>query len=196
MNYDLVYAVPNSIHLIIQPADNRDLPITKGYIRLQGNTSESYVYGAIGPQGVENATDILFTPTGVGESIAHLLYTSNNQLYNRKEPLFDGPGQYVIDLVTSFDSVRALQITFPAGNKLLAGYNNELTIQVIEKGTNAPVQDATVSVSYSDYAKTFITNARGEVTINISPKENDSVRFYVIYKDALEQEVFLKAVSP
>ena len=196
INYDLVYAVPNSIHLIIQPADNRDLPITKGYIRLQGNTAESYVYGAIGPHGVENSTDIVFTPTGVGESIAHLLYTSNNQLYNRKEPLFDGPGQYAIDLVTSFDSVRALQITFPAGNKLLAGYNNELIIKVTEKGTNAPVQDATVSVSYSDYAKTFITNAQGEVTIHISPKENDSVRFYVIYKDALEQEVFLKAVSP
>jgi len=196
MNYDLVYGLPNSIRCIISPADNRDMPITKGYIRLQGNTSESYVYGAIGQQGFENGTDLSFTPTGVGENIACLLYTSQNILYNREEPLFDGPGQYAVDLLTSFDAVRALQISFPAGNKIMAGCQNEITIRVSEKGTNAPVKDATLSVSYSDYAKTFTTNQQGEVTVFLSPKENETIRFYAIFPDTLEQEVFVKVVSP
>jgi hypothetical protein len=196
MNYDLVYGLSNSIRCIISPADNRDMPITKGYIRLQGNTSESYVYGAIGQQGFENGTDLSFTPTGVGENIACLLYTSQNILYNREEPLFDGPGQYAVDLLTSFDAVRALQISFPAGNKIMAGCQNEITIKVSEKGTNAPVKDATLSVSYSDYAKTFTTNQQGEVTVFLSPKENETIRFYAIFPDTLEQEVFVKVVSP
>lgn len=196
MNYDLEYAVSNSIHLVIQPADNRDLPITKGYIRLQGNTAESYVYGAIGRDGFEIATDILFTPTGAGESIAYLLYTSKNQLYNREEPLFDGPGEYVIDLNTAFDSVKALQISFPASSRILAGIMNEMTVKVTEKDTQAPVQDATISVSFSDFAKTYRTDANGEAVITISPKQTELVRFYAIADDRLEEEVFVRVVNP
>src|SRR5690606_18751022 len=42
-NYDLVYAVPNHIRIIVNPADPRDFPITEGTVRLFGNTHESYI---------------------------------------------------------------------------------------------------------------------------------------------------------
>jgi hypothetical protein len=137
-----------------------------------------------------------FTPTGVGEGIANLLYTSNNIFYDRKNPLFEGPGQYAVDLETSFDSLRAIRLSFPAGNKVLAGFDNELIIKVSEKGTNAPVANATVSVSYTGFSQVLQTDTEGQVAFHIKPGAKDSVRVYA-FKDAyLEEETFLKAVQP
>jgi hypothetical protein len=137
-----------------------------------------------------------FTPTGVGEGIANLLYTSNNIFYDRKNPLFEGPGQYAVDLKTSFDSLRAIRINFPAGSKLLAGYDNELIIKLTEKGTNAPIQNASISISFTGFSQVLQTDTEGQVVIHIKPGNKDIVRVYAFKDTYLEEEIFLKAEQP
>lgn len=195
-NYDLVYAVQNYITVAILPADSRDLPINDGMVRLQGNQAEAYIYGDIVRDGKRMTASFHFTPTGVGESIAHLLYTSNNIFYDRKNPLFEGPGQYAVDLETSFDSVRAIRCSFPAGNKIIAGFNNELVIKVSEKGTDAPIEGASVAVSYSGFSQVLKTDQEGQVACYVKPGGKDIIRVYVFKDSFLEEEIFLKVVQP
>jgi hypothetical protein len=195
-NYDLVYAIQNYITVVVQSADSRDFPVNDGMVRLQGNQAEAYIYGDIVRDNKRMTASFHFTPTGVGEGIANLLYTSNNIFYDRKNPLFEGPGQYAVDLETSFDSLRAIRLSFPAGNKVLAGFDNELIIKVSEKGTNAPVANATVSVSYTGFSQVLQTDTEGQVVFHIKPGAKDSVRVYAFKDTYLEEETFLKAVQP
>jgi hypothetical protein len=196
INYDLTYAIPNPITVIVRTADSRDIPLTEGMIRVQGNTAESYVYGAMDKTDDTRSISFQFTPTGVGEGIASLLYTNTNKFYDRKNPLFEGPGQYVVDLNTKFDSIRAVQISFPAGNRLIAGFDNYLVIKVTEKGTNAPIVQCSVSLSFGGYSQTFTTDDQGELIAKIKPTDKDTVRVYAFKDKFIEGEVFLKAVKP
>jgi len=195
-NYDLIYAIQNYITVAVLPADSRDLPITDGMVRLQGNHAEAYIYGDIVRDGKRMTASFHFTPTGVGESIAHLLYTSNNIFYDRKNPLFEGPGQYAVDLETSFDSLRAIRCSFPAGNKIIAGFNNELVIKVSEKGTDAPIEGASVAVSYPGFSQVLSTDQEGQVVCYVKPGVKDAIRVYVFKDSFLEEEIFLKAIQP
>ena len=196
INYDLTYAIPNPITILVKPADTRDFPITEGYIRVQGNTAESYVYGSMDKNDQTHSISFQFTPTGVGEGIASLLFTNPNRFYDRKNPLFDGPGQYVLDLKTKFDSIRAIQISFPAGDRLLAGFDNDLLIKLTEKGTKAPIVHNSVSISFTGFSQTLQTNEQGEIFVKIKPAEKDTVRIYAYGDNLIENEVFLKAVNP
>jgi hypothetical protein len=195
-NYDLVYGIQNYITVILQPADSRDLPITDGMVRLQGNQAESYIYGDIFRDGKKMSASFHFTPTGVGEGIASLLYTSNNIFYDRKNPLFEGPGQYAVDLRTSFDSLRAIRLSFPMGSQLIAGYENDLVVRITEKGTGAPIQNASVSVSFSSFSQVLQTDSEGQVAFRIKPGAKDTVRVYAFKDLYLEEEILLKASQP
>lgn len=196
INYDLTYAIPNPITVLVRTADPRDIPLSEGVIRVQGNTAESYVYGSMDKTDETRSISFQFTPTGVGEGIASLLFTNVNRFYDRKNPLFEGPGQYIVDLNTKFDSIRAIQVIFPAGSRLIAGFDNDLVVKISEKGTNAPITQCSVSVSYTGFSQTFTTNDQGEVVIKIKPTDKDIVRIYAYKDNFIESEAFLKAVKP
>jgi hypothetical protein len=161
-NYDLVYAEENHIMVQVKPADPRDFQVNDGQIRLTGNTSEAYCYGDLVNASPLAYTTFLYTPTGVGENVSSLLFTASNIYYNLKNPLFEGPGYYAIDLNTAFDVIRALQVSFPVGNQMYVGQKNYLFIRILEKGTKAPVFGVTVSISWPGQSKLLTTNEQGQ----------------------------------
>jgi len=194
--YDLVYAEENHIMVQVKPADPRDFPVNDGQIRLTGNTSEAYCYGDIVRAGPIYSTTFLYTPTGVGEEVAFLLYTSRNIYYDRDKPLFEGPGYYAVDLQTAFDVVRALQINFPAGKQVIIGQKNFIWIRILERGTKAPVSGVNVSISWPGQSKTMITDEKGECYLEITPDQAGSIRVYAYKESYIEEEIWVPLVKP
>lgn len=191
-NYDLVYAVPNHIRIIVNPADPRDFPITEGTVRLFGNTHESYIHGSLERKDNQTSTQISYTPTGVGEAVAYLLFTSKNIYYDRENPIFSGPGQYAVDPGIAFDSVRALFISFPESVYLLAGKECSLLIRVQEEGTQSPAEGVTVSLSSPHRSTSILTNASGEARFTFTPEKDEFIRIYAYKQNYLEGERWLK----
>jgi len=190
-NYDLVYAEENHIMVQVKPADPRDFPINDGQIRLTGNTSEAYCYGDLVKSSPLAYTTFLYTPTGVGENVSSLLYTSLNIYYNLENPLFEGPGYYAVDLNTAFDVIRALQVSFPAGNQVWIGRKNFLLVRILERGTKAPVFGVTVSISWPGQSKLLTTNEQGECSLEIEPEQSGQIRVYAFKEAYIEEELWL-----
>jgi hypothetical protein len=191
-NYDLVYGIINHIQVVVNPADPRDFPIIEGTVRLFGNTHESYVHGTLERKNNQSSTRISFMPTGIGQTIAHLLFTSKNIYYDRENPIFHGPGQYAVDPKISFDSVRALMLTFPESVFMMSQQECSILIRVQEKGTQMLVSDATVSLSSSERSIILTSDAKGEVRFTFTPKQDELIRFYVFKEAYLEDERWLK----
>ena len=191
-NYDLVYGVANHIQVLVNPADPRDFPITEGTVRLFGNTHESYIHGSLERKDNQSSTRITFTPTGVGEAIAHLLFTSKNIYYDREKPIFSGPGQYAVDPNVTFDSVRALFISFPESIFLLAGKECSILIRVQEEGTQLPTDGVTISLSSPDRSITMLADASGEARFTFTPSKDELIRVYAFKENYLEGERWLK----
>ena len=194
-NYDLVYALENHILVQVRPADPRDFPVNDGQIRLTGNTSEAYCYGDIVKAVPTAYTVFSYMPTGVGEDVSSLLYTSYNLYYNLENPLFEGPGYYAVDLNTSFDVIKALQIQFPSGSRVYQNRKNSLVISIKEKGTLAPVKDVTVSVSWPGQSKLLTTNEKGECSIEMMPDQPGQIRVYAFKESFIEEEIWIPIID-
>ncbi len=191
-NYDLVYGITNHIQVFVHPADPRDFPISEGTVRLFGNTHEAYVHSSVENIANQSIARISFTPTGVGESIARLLFTSKNILYDRENPVFSGPGQYATDPHIVFDSVRALNIVFPEGSFLQSHQQQNLKIRIQEKGTQQVVSGVEVSLSSSERSLKLTTDENGELAFLFNPIENEILRLYAFKDNYLEVERWLK----
>jgi hypothetical protein len=197
-NYDLVYGITNSLHVYLQPADSRDLPIEGGWVHLQGNQHESSIYAGLEAVDRTNRRATLsYTPTGIGEATSSLLYSAENNLYILDPDTFTTPLRYVVDLGVDFDILKALDIKFPYKPDLIQNMENDLTIQIREKGTNAPVENVTVSVSGEGFSVTRLTNEEGQATFNIHPSpQKEKVRVYAMKKSYFEAESFISVVEP
>ncbi len=191
-NYDLIYGIENHIQIIVHPADPRDFPITDGMARLFGNTHEAFVNGSIERSNNISSTRITFTPTGIGESIAHLLFTSQNMLYDRTDPILTGPGHFAVDPMIAFDSVRALSIRFPRTDHMQANMEQTLHIRIIEQGTQRPVQGVNVALSSTERSLKGITNIEGETLFTFTPIDKEHIRVYAFKEDYLEAEQWVE----
>jgi hypothetical protein len=192
-NYDLKYGVTNSVEIEVSPADPRDIPITEGIIQIQGNNGETLSYGRILREGGKNKTVISFTPTGIGESVAHLLLTSENR-YKDKEPFFlYNPLNYMIDLNTAFDVAKALKIFISPEITIKAGIENELPVKVLEEGTLFPLPKINVSVSSESFSMTSTTDENGYAYFKIKPEAGAKIRIYAYSDFYIEDELFLEA---
>jgi hypothetical protein len=197
-NYDLVYGITNAFHIYITPADSRDMPIEGGWIHLQGNQHESSIYG-----GVETIdryyrrASISFTPTGTGEATASLLYSSDNHLMANYPETFNSPIKYVVDLKTHFDVLKAIEIKFPVENYLIQDHDNDLKIVLLEKGTKAPIDGVTVSISGEGFSLTKVSDENGEIIFHINPpKQKREVRIYALKEKYFEAETYIPVVQP
>ncbi|MDD4029281.1 MAG: hypothetical protein PHX86_06210 [Caldisericia bacterium] len=197
-NYDLVYGMTNSLHVYLQPADSRDFPIDGGWVHLQGNQHESSIYAGLESVDKYNRRATLsFTPTGIGEATASLLYSSENNLHLSDPSTFVSPLKYVVDLHIDFDILKALRIEFPYQKDLIQNIENHLSIKLCEKGTNAPVEGVTVSVAGEGFSYTALTNQDGIATFQITPSpQKEKVRIYALKGTYFEAEAFLSVVEP
>jgi hypothetical protein len=197
-NYDLVYGMTNSLHVYLQPADSRDFPIDGGWVHLQGNQHESTIYAGLESVDRYNRRATLsFTPTGIGEATASLLYSSENHLNLLDPNTFVSPLKYVVDLNVDFDILKALRIEFPYKKDLTQNIENHLTIRLLEKGTNAPVEGVTVSVAGEGFSYTALTNQDGIAIFQITPSpQKEKVKVYAIKGTYFEAEAFLSVVEP
>jgi hypothetical protein len=197
-NYDLVYGMTNSLHVYLQPADSRDFPIDGGWVHLQGNQHESSIYAGLESVDRYNRRATLsYTPTGIGEATASLLYASENNLHLLDPSTFVSPLQYVVDLHVDFDILKALRLEFPYQRDLIQNIENHLTVKLCEKGTNAPVEGVTVSVSGEGFSYTVLTNQNGIATFQITPPpQKEKVRVYAMKGSYFEAEAFLSVVEP
>ncbi|HPO29195.1 MAG TPA: hypothetical protein PLD35_04190 [Caldisericia bacterium] len=191
-NYDLKYGIISSIEIEVSPADQRDLPVQSGFIQLQGNNGEAFSYGSILREGGKSKTVISFTPTGIGEGVASLLLASQNK-YKDNAPFFlQNPSNYMIDLNTSFDVVKALKIIISPEIDIKAGIDNELPIKIVEEGTRKPLQGIKVSISSGSFSIDSITDELGYVYFNIKPNLGDKIRIYTYSENYIENEIFLE----
>jgi hypothetical protein len=189
-NYDLLYGIANQINIQLDPADSRDMPIIDGSIRLQGNQSENYIYGNLKRERDMTKTSITFTPTGLGEGIANLLYNSDNYYFLKQPFIIEAPFQYSIDLHRLLDSAKALQIKI-LYEKIIPGFENELIVKITEKGTGACVSAAEVTVSFSGYEKKLLTDSNGQAIFHITPKKGDIITIKASKENYVEDKIFL-----
>jgi len=193
--YDLVYGIPNSIKIYVEPADSRDFPVTNGYIRLQGNSEESYIYGSIQRDGNRQSTTITYTPTGIGEGVSKLLFTCPNIFANSENPLFEGPREFAIDLNVDFDVAKALNIE--TDSIIPANITYPVVIKITEKGTKSPIKDVTISVSYTGFSQVIKTNDEGYARIELKAPVDTKIRIYAYLENYFEEEkwIVVKDVS-
>lgn len=174
-NYDLIYGVSNHIVVHLTPADPRDTPIQEGTLFLKGNHSENFIYGNLRMEEGICKTYLTYTPTGIGEQVANLFYQMKNRYYKTERPLLEAPVQYILDLHRPIDSIRALQIFFPAGSVLVPGVENRLLVQVKEKGSGALVENAEVILIHEDLRQVLNTDAKGLVEFVFTPKVGQQI---------------------
>ncbi|MCK5848560.1 MAG: hypothetical protein KAH01_05125 [Caldisericia bacterium] len=197
-NYDLVYGMTNAFYIYITPADSRDMAIEGGWVHLQGNQHESSIYGGVeSVDRFNRRASISFTPTGIGEDTASLLYSSDNYLVKNYPETFNFPIKYVVDLKTHFDVLKAIEIKLPVENYLIQDHDNDIKIILLEKGTKAPIEGVTVSMSGEGFSMTKVSNEKGEIVFHVKPPEQKrEVRIYALKEKYFEAETFIPVVKP
>lgn len=157
-NYDLIYSFENHIDFVIKPANNMDIPLDiTGIISMKGNQDQNSIYGRL-QKIVNTKTEIiatmLFTPTGIGDSVITLdVYFENKRQ--------DSPNNFKLEKVIYLDSVVGGGISVQPSTIYL-NEENDVTIFVAEIGTNRPVEGAKVSASGCGIQYTGITNKDGK----------------------------------
>ena len=177
-NYDLVFGKENHLLFEITPGDIRDLsPSMEGIIGLTGNQSENTIYGRLSWENGKAVTTMLFTPTGLGESVIWV-----DAVFKNKTT--DGPYQIKLEKINYFDSVRGQGIEC-IPEKAFEKKDNDLRITVREVGTKRRVEGAIVTVdgcgvfaegktdSDGVYRCTVSPTSTGELTI--SAKKDDMI---------------------
>jgi len=113
--------------------------------------------------------------------------------YKENSPFFlQNPSNYMIDLNTSFDVVKALKIIISPEIDIKAGIDNELPIKIVEEGTLKPLQGIKVSISSGSFSIDSITDELGYVYFKIKPNLGDKIRIYTYSENYIENEIFLE----
>jgi len=188
--YDLVYAKENHIIALAAPADYRDLPImTKGQVGLQGNQSETAIYGRLERNEQYDTTEanVYFTPTGVGAEVIELVYRAENTWYYNG--LVGSPRDYYIEEVLFLDSIKGLEIEVTWSEQPAAGKIVEAEIFCHETGTKKPVPDVLVTLSGGGVEKSAITDSQGIAVISCEFAENATITITASKQGYLDDEV-------
>jgi len=157
-NYDLIYSFENHIDFVIKPANNMDIPLDiTGIISMKGNQDQNSIYGRL-QKIVNTKTEIiatmLFTPTGIGDSVITLdVYFENKRQ--------DSPNNFKLEKVIYLDSVVGGGISVQPSTVYL-NEENDVSVVVAEIGTNRPVEGAKVTASGCGIQYTGTTNKDGK----------------------------------
>ncbi len=183
--YDLIYGKENHLLFTFTPADQRDLPLgSEARVYLAGisggGVHEANVYGRTERSETNPAaTDVMLamTPTGVGTGVLSINYRSPNKR-------FVFPYEYRIDtdlegksIISSFDSVKGLEVIVEADDTLKAQIPGTLNITVREYGSHAPAAQAELKIEGAGLSiPSRRCNDKGQTTVSVTPTETGIIR--------------------
>lgn len=171
-NYDLIYSVENHLRIVLEPADPRDLALSKeGIISLQGAQHQNSIYGRLNAEKFDDTTvtsaTMHFTPTGAGERIAWMdCIFENTQDW--------APHQFKLEKLLYFDSLggSGLKVT---PSTIYVKEDNEVFILVTEIGTERPVPNATVKAYGCGIDYIGKTNQDGRINTIMHPTSTGEI---------------------
>ncbi|MDD4613980.1 MAG: stalk domain-containing protein [Caldisericia bacterium] len=171
-NYDIVFGKENHLLFEITPGDIRDLsPSMEGIIGLSGNQSETAIYGRLNWVDGKAVTTMLFTPTGLGESVVWVDAVFKNTTTS-------GPYQIKLEKILYLDSVKGQGIECNP-SKVHQNTKTDLTITIKEVGTQKRVEGATVEVDGCGVWEKGLSNQDGIFRCTIKPTETGEITIRV-----------------
>jgi hypothetical protein len=171
-NYDIVFGKENHLLFEITPGDVRDLsPSMEGIIGLSGNQSETAIYGRLNWVDGKAVTTMLFTPTGLGESVVWVDAVFKNTSTN-------GPYQVKLEKILYLDSVKGQGVEC-SPSKAHQNTKTDLIITVKEIGTQKRVEGATVEVDGCGVWEQGKSNQDGIFRCSVTPTQTGEITIRV-----------------
>ncbi len=193
-NYDLTYSIENHLRIVLQPADPRDMQLSKeGIVNLQGAQHQNTIYGRLSAENddtfgtVVTSATMHFTPTGAGERIAWMDFIFENK---QQWP----PHQYKLEKILYFDSISGGGIKVTPST-IYAKEDNEVFILVTELGTEKPVNNALVKANGCGVEFIGRTNSEGRITSMMHPVQTGEIFIEVTAERMLPGEATIRVVE-
>ncbi len=180
--YDLVYSTENHMLVRLYPADDRDKPLKEGNAvsyafatkdgnKLYGQHEQAVLGRLTANQDDPNIreTNIFVTPTGTGNDYAGIFMQA---MYANSMNAMDPPWWQAVSAIAVFDVVKGIAIEPQIADTLKVGRSSKLTVKVVVAGgAGEPVPGAKVTVSGVVDSQSGTTNQKGEVELQVKPKE-------------------------
>lgn len=191
-NYDLTYSIENHLRIVLEPADPRDMPLSKeGIISLQGAQHQNSIYGRLHAEIIDNTTvtsaTMHFTPTGSGEHIAWM-----DCIFENKQEW--SPRQFKLEKILYFDALvgGGLKVT---PSTIYEKEDNEVFILVTEIGTEKPVSNATVKAFGCGVDFIGKTNHDGRINTIMHPTSTGEITIEVSADKMLPGKTTIRVVE-
>lgn len=191
-NYDLIYSIENHLRIVLEPADPRDMPLSKeGIISLQGAQHQNSIYGRLHAEQTDNtivtSATMHFTPTGSGEHIAWM-----DCIFENKQEW--SPRQFKLEKILYFDALvgGGLKVT---PSTIYENEDNEVFILVSEIGTDKPVSNATVKAFGCGVDFVGKTNKDGRITTIMHPSSSGEIIIEVSAEKMLPGKTSIRVVE-